>query len=178
MKFEEPFRTTEFGDDNQQPMQSYPSCSFARPGSVHCGVDMASQNASASPQAIIPVTPVNLDALAIVPHCKSRRPETGQRRMRRPFSVGEVETLVQAVELLGTGRFVCNFSLVIKLTADHILTHMCLVDPFFLLRWRDVKIHAFENADHRTYVDLKVVGFLEHNPFLSLHEDLLLFYVI
>jgi hypothetical protein len=23
-------------------------------------------------------------------------------------------------------------------------------------RWRDVKLRAFENADHRTYVDLKV----------------------
>jgi hypothetical protein len=108
MMFEEPFRTTELGDDNQQPMRSYPSCSFAGPGSVHCPVDIASQNASASSQAIIPVTPVDLDALAIVPHCKSRRPETGQRRIRRPFSVGEVEALVEAVELLGTGRFVCT----------------------------------------------------------------------
>jgi hypothetical protein len=62
--------------------------------------------------------------------------------------------------LEGLSVLYCNFSLVIKLTADHVLTHMCLFDLFFLLRWRDVKIHAFENADHRTYVDLKVVGFL------------------
>ncbi|XP_010454998.1 PREDICTED: telomere repeat-binding protein 1-like [Camelina sativa] len=48
-----------------------------------------------------------------------------QRRIRRPFSVTEVEALVQAVEKLGTGR------------------------------WRDVKVRAFEDADHRTYVDLK-----------------------
>ncbi|CAA6654998.1 unnamed protein product [Spirodela intermedia] len=47
------------------------------------------------------------------------------RRIRRPFSVSEVEALVQAVEDLGTGR------------------------------WRDVKLCAFENAKHRTYVDLK-----------------------
>ncbi|KAH6757692.1 telomeric DNA binding protein 1, partial [Perilla frutescens var. hirtella] len=47
------------------------------------------------------------------------------RRTRRPFSVGEVEALVGAVEKLGTGR------------------------------WRDVKMGAFEDADHRTYVDLK-----------------------
>lgn len=39
--------------------------------------------------------------------------------------MSEVEALVQAVEELGTGR------------------------------WRDVKLCAFENADHRTYVDLK-----------------------
>nr|2QHB_A Chain A, Telomere binding protein TBP1 [Nicotiana glutinosa]2QHB_B Chain B, Telomere binding protein TBP1 [Nicotiana glutinosa] len=47
------------------------------------------------------------------------------RRIRRPFSVAEVEALVEAVEHLGTGR------------------------------WRDVKMRAFDNADHRTYVDLK-----------------------
>lgn len=27
---------------------------------------------------------------------------------------------------------------------------------FFVCRWRDVKMRAFEDADHRTYVDLKV----------------------
>jgi hypothetical protein len=27
----------------------------------------------------------------------------------------------------------------------------------FLFRWRDVKMHAFDGADHRTYVDLKVI---------------------
>ncbi|XP_019056375.1 PREDICTED: telomere repeat-binding protein 2-like [Tarenaya hassleriana] len=62
------------------------------------------------------------------PDRKSKRPEqqqAAQRRIRRPFSVGEVEALVQAVEKLGTGR------------------------------WRDIKRHAFEGADHRTYVDLK-----------------------
>lgn len=48
-----------------------------------------------------------------------------KRRIRRPFSVAEVEVLVQAVEKLGTGR------------------------------WRDVKLHAFPQAKHRTYVDLK-----------------------
>jgi hypothetical protein len=26
----------------------------------------------------------------------------------------------------------------------------------FFFRWRDVKIRAFDNAKHRTYVDLKV----------------------
>lgn len=28
---------------------------------------------------------------------------------------------------------------------------------FTFCRWRDVKLRAFENADHRTYVDLKVI---------------------
>ncbi|EFH52484.1 predicted protein [Arabidopsis lyrata subsp. lyrata] len=53
------------------------------------------------------------------------QPEIVQRRIRRPFTVSEVEALVQAVERLGTGR------------------------------WRDVKCHAFDHAKHRTYVDLK-----------------------
>ncbi|KAJ3699387.1 hypothetical protein LUZ61_003092 [Rhynchospora tenuis] len=67
------------------------------------------------------------EALAVVvPSRKSKRVEpVGQRRIRRPFSVAEVEALVQAVEKLGTGR------------------------------WRDVKVNAFDNAKHRTYVDLK-----------------------
>ncbi|CAD6263355.1 unnamed protein product [Miscanthus lutarioriparius] len=88
---------------------------------------MASQDTSASSQAIIPVSPAPSDmgALAIVPLCKSKRSEIGQRRIRRPFTVGEVETLVGAVEQLGTGR------------------------------WRAVKTLAFDNIEHRTYVDLK-----------------------
>ncbi|KAK9683320.1 hypothetical protein RND81_10G131800 [Saponaria officinalis] len=56
---------------------------------------------------------------------KSKHSEIGHRRTRRPFSVSEVEALVHAVEKLGTGR------------------------------WRDVKLCSFENAKHRTYVDLK-----------------------
>ncbi|CAN8236527.1 unnamed protein product [Cochlearia groenlandica] len=47
-------------------------------------------------------------------------------KTRTPFSVTEVEALVQAVEEIGTGR------------------------------WRDVKLRSFENTSHRTYVDLKV----------------------
>lgn len=44
------------------------------------------------PLAIIPVTQ------------KKNRLELSQRRIRRPFSVPEVEALVEAVEQLGTGR--------------------------------------------------------------------------
>ncbi|KAH7426660.1 hypothetical protein KP509_10G011100 [Ceratopteris richardii] len=50
---------------------------------------------------------------------------SGKRRTRRPFTVLEVEALVQAVEMLGTGR------------------------------WREVKEQVFSHARHRTYVDLK-----------------------
>ncbi|CAL0334843.1 unnamed protein product [Lupinus luteus] len=66
------------------------------------------------------------EALAVIPaNQKTKRAEFAQRRTRRPFSVTEVEALVHMVEELGTGR------------------------------WRDVKLRAFQNADHRTYVDLK-----------------------
>lgn len=77
-------------------------------------------------RALISVPPISVEALAVVPlNQKTRRSELAQRRIRRPFSVSEVESLVEAVEKLGTGR------------------------------WRDVKLRAFEDADHRTYVDLK-----------------------
>ena len=66
--------------------------------------------------------------MALVPMRQkiSRALDIGKRRVRRPFSVLEVEALVHAVEKLGTGR------------------------------WRDVKLRAFDQAKHRTYVDLKV----------------------
>ncbi|XP_073288374.1 telomere repeat-binding protein 3-like [Primulina huaijiensis] len=77
-------------------------------------------------KALVPVDPMNVESLALVPvDPKLKRGEASQRRTRRPFSVSEVEALVEAVENLGTGR------------------------------WRDVKKRAFEDADHRTYVDLK-----------------------
>ncbi|XP_020237272.2 telomere repeat-binding protein 5 [Cajanus cajan] len=77
-------------------------------------------------RALVAVPAINMEALAVVPfRRKSGNPDFAQRRIRRPFSVLEVEALVQAVEKLGTGR------------------------------WRDVKQRAFDNAKHRTYVDLK-----------------------
>lgn len=127
MKCEEPFPEADVGDDSQQPRAPYRSRSLSDLYSVHCPVQMASQDTSASSQAIVPVSPAPSDvsALAIVPLCKSKGSEVGQRRMRRPFTVGEVEALVGAVEQLGTGR------------------------------WRAVKTLAFDSIDHRTYVDLK-----------------------
>nr|XP_010931283.1 telomere repeat-binding protein 3 isoform X3 [Elaeis guineensis] len=78
-------------------------------------------------RALVPVPAMRIEALSMVPLRKPRRSELPQRRIRRPFSVSEVEALVQAVEKLGTGR------------------------------WRDVKLQAFDNAKHRTYVDLKII---------------------
>lgn len=48
----------------------------------------------------------NMHGLALVPmQSKSRSLDIGKRRVRRPFSVAEVEALVHAVEKLGTGRY-------------------------------------------------------------------------
>ncbi|XP_051228715.1 telomere-binding protein 1 isoform X1 [Lolium perenne] len=108
IKCEEPFSETKASGNNQ-----------------HSIVEMTMQETPGSSRAIVPVASPNADALAIVPVCKSKRATMGQRRIRRPFSLPEVESLVDAVEQLGTGR------------------------------WRDVKMLAFDNTDHRTYVDLK-----------------------
>nr|KYP44749.1 Telomere-binding protein 1 [Cajanus cajan] len=87
--------------------------------------DTTVDNITPDSRALVAV-PAITEALAVVPVSqKTKRSDFAQRRTRRPFSVAEVEALVHAVEELGTGR------------------------------WRDVKLRAFENADHRTYVDLK-----------------------
>ncbi|CAJ2660882.1 telomere repeat-binding protein 2-like isoform X4 [Trifolium pratense] len=76
---------------------------------------------------LVTIPEMDTEGLAVLPvEQKPKRTEMSQRRrIRRPFSVAEVEALVEAVERLGTGR------------------------------WRDVKLRAFDDAKHRTYVDLK-----------------------
>ncbi|KAL4188789.1 hypothetical protein AMTRI_Chr08g203820 [Amborella trichopoda] len=79
-----------------------------------------------SSKSLIVLPNMCTEALNMVPlDQRSQKTELTRRRIRRPFSVAEVEALVQAVEQLGTGR------------------------------WRDVKHCAFDCAKHRTYVDLK-----------------------
>ncbi|KAE8669278.1 Telomeric DNA binding protein 1, putative isoform 2 [Hibiscus syriacus] len=93
---------------------------------VSSQTDVPTDKCLSESRALVPVPAMNVEALSVIPASpKARKPELAQRRTRRPFSVLEVEALVQAVEELGTGR------------------------------WRDIKLRAFENADHRTYVDLK-----------------------
>ncbi|KAI3816047.1 hypothetical protein L1987_15732 [Smallanthus sonchifolius] len=78
-------------------------------------------------KALVLVPALDAEVLSVVPlnEQPTKRYEFSQRRTRRPFSVSEVEALVEAVETLGAGR------------------------------WRDVKMRAFDDAYHRTYVDLK-----------------------
>ncbi|XP_078428473.1 telomere repeat-binding protein 6-like isoform X2 [Wolffia australiana] len=89
--------------------------------------DSAPSPEPVSCRALAMVREEEMQGLALVPYRRrgGRRGEAAPRRIRRPFSVAEVEALVAAVEKLGTGR------------------------------WRDVKLCAFEDARHRTYVDLK-----------------------
>ncbi|XP_009615640.1 telomere repeat-binding protein 4-like isoform X1 [Nicotiana tomentosiformis] len=111
-----PETTLDKHHENNHPAELFPTNS----------VDPSTDIAIPDSRALVIVPPVNPEALAMVPvNQKSKRSELSQRRIRRPFSVAEVEALVEAVEHLGTGR------------------------------WRDVKMRAFDNADHRTYVDLK-----------------------
>lgn len=95
--------------------------------SVPSSTDMLTKKTTPDYGAVVAVSDVRVETLAMVPYNnqKNRTAEFVQRRTRRPFSVSEVEALVEAVEKLGTGR------------------------------WRDVKLRAFDYANHRTYVDLK-----------------------
>ncbi|KAI7730861.1 hypothetical protein M8C21_013475 [Ambrosia artemisiifolia] len=90
--------------------------------------EVTTQEAVEGSKALVVVPPLNTEVLSVVPlsETSAKRYEFSQRRTRRPFSVSEVEALVEAVETLGAGR------------------------------WRDVKMRAFGEANHRTYVDLKV----------------------
>ena len=76
--------------------------------SVHSQTDASSSVKTADSKAMVPVPDMNADPLTVLPPRKSRRSELVQRRIRRPFSVAEVEALVQAVEKLGTGRCKCH----------------------------------------------------------------------
>ena len=68
--------------------------------------DTIADKITSDSRALVAVPPRSTEALAVVPVSqKPKRSELVQRRTRRPFSVSEVEALVQAVEELGTGRF-------------------------------------------------------------------------
>lgn len=58
-------------------------------------------------KALVPVTAVTTKALSDirVNYNPTKKCKDSQRRIRRPFSKSEVEALVEAVELLGPGRY-------------------------------------------------------------------------
>lgn len=68
-------------------------------------ISAADEQPSSDSRALVPVSALESEALALVPvNEKPKRTELSQRRTRRPFSVTEVEALVRAVEEVGTGR--------------------------------------------------------------------------
>ncbi|CAJ1799359.1 unnamed protein product [Sphenostylis stenocarpa] len=110
----------------ERSMIKIESCAEGDLNVVSSPTDTYANNNMSKCRTLVAVPTINMEALAVVPfRRKSGNPDFAQRRIRRPFSVLEVEALVQAVEKLGTGR------------------------------WRDVKQRAFDHAKHRTYVDLK-----------------------
>lgn len=92
------------------------NCVKAPPESDHDSVQSQANASSpekqiASSLPLVAVPPLNVEAISMVPlhnKPKSKSCQVGQRRIRRPFTVAEVEALVQAVEKLGTGRLVLH----------------------------------------------------------------------
>ncbi|XP_063943370.1 telomere repeat-binding protein 5 isoform X2 [Daucus carota subsp. sativus] len=66
--------------------------------------DVSIDKCLADSKALVATPEMNVEPLSAISMRKSKRLDVGQRRIRRPFSVSEVEALVQAVEKLGTGR--------------------------------------------------------------------------
>lgn len=94
-----------FGASPGPPLTSTVNCLESDHDSVHSpATALLQEKTTANSRALVAVPAMDVEALAIVPLRKSKRSELVQRRIRRPFSVSEVEALVQAVEKLGTGR--------------------------------------------------------------------------
>ena len=67
--------------------------------------EISAEKGRVDSRALVALPEETPEALAMIPaQHKSKRAEMAQRRIRRPFSVAEVEALVQAVEKFGTGR--------------------------------------------------------------------------
>lgn len=100
--------------------------------------DISSEKSTLNSRALVAVPSMSVEALAVVPLTqKSRQSELVQRRIRRPFSVSEVEALVQAVEKFGTGRCVMTtlgFCFLphqnCKLQMRGLINYFCRFSPF------------------------------------------------
>lgn len=88
------------------PLLNMSSCVESNLNIVPSLADIITGNNLPETQAVVAFPSCRTEALAVVPFHRKSHSEYVQRRIRRPFSVSEVEALVQAVEKLGTGRFV------------------------------------------------------------------------
>lgn len=113
--------------DNSHPVTTLDNYMEKNQGNATFPAEVTTEEQVADSKALVLVPERDTEVLSMVPLSEKppKRFEYSQRRTRRPFSVSEVEALVEAVETLGAGR------------------------------WRDVKMRSFDDANHRTYVDLK-----------------------
>ncbi|PWA82298.1 Homeodomain-like protein [Artemisia annua] len=113
--------------DNSHPVTTLDNYMEKNQGNTTFPAEVTTEEQVADSKALVLVPERDAEVLSMVPLSEKppKRFEYSQRRTRRPFSVSEVEALVEAVETLGAGR------------------------------WRDVKMRSFDDANHRTYVDLK-----------------------
>jgi hypothetical protein len=89
------------------PLLYLGSCGESKLNIVPSLADISTGNTMPETQALVAVPAIGMEALAVIPFHQKSHSEFARRRIRRPFSVTEVEALVQVVEKLGTGRFVC-----------------------------------------------------------------------
>ncbi|GJW56645.1 telomere repeat-binding protein 3 [Tanacetum coccineum] len=113
--------------DNFPPVTTLDNYIEKNQGNATFPAEVTTEEQVADSKALVLVPERDAEVLSMAPLSEKppKRFEYSQRRTRRPFSVSEVEALVEAVETLGAGR------------------------------WRDVKMRSFDDANHRTYVDLK-----------------------
>lgn len=89
----------------ERSLIKFESCGQRDLSMVSSLADTSPNNTMSKCRALVTVPAINMEALAVIPfRRKPGNPDFVQRRIRRPFSVSEVEALVQAVEKLGTGR--------------------------------------------------------------------------
>lgn len=96
-----------YNESRERSLIKIENCAEGDLNAVSSLGDTSANNNMSKCRALVTVPAINMEALAVVPYRrKSGNPDFSQRRIRRPFSVLEVEALVQAVEKLGTGRFI------------------------------------------------------------------------
>jgi hypothetical protein len=108
-----------------------PSPSFTLSDPVDYPFGGTAQVKSESSQAITIFGTSSIGELAIVPAPRSKQRDFGQRRKRRPFSIPETVSLVEAVEKLGFGRFVSIMTLPIAPRSPQ---------TTFCLRWASLSV--------------------------------------
>lgn len=93
--------------DNSHPVTTLDNYMEKNQGNATFPAEVTTEEQVADSKALVLVPERDAEVLSMVPLSEKppKRFEYSQRRTRRPFSVSEVEALVEAVETLGAGRF-------------------------------------------------------------------------